>query len=252
MYFGHGAYGVQAAARTYFDRDAKDLTLLQSATLAGLIAAPSARDPFEHPEEARRYRNFVLDRMVEVGSIDAETARSGCRPGRSGSPRSRRCDRRPRYFMEHVRRDLKASYGLDALYRGGLRVRTTLDMEWQRAAERAIRAYLPAPNDPEAALVAIDPRTGAIRAMVGGRSFEQERVQSRDPGTAPGRERVQAVRPPRGARAGDLAARGPERPVLDDDPGSVLRDEREAVDGHERGRSVGGHDVAWRTRWPAP
>jgi penicillin-binding protein 1A len=67
--------------------------------------------------------------------------------------------------------DLKASYGLDALYRGGLRVRTTLDMEWQRAAERAIRSSLPSRSDPEAALVAIDPRTGAIRAMVGGRSF---------------------------------------------------------------------------------
>ena len=77
------------------------------------------------------------------------------------------------HFMEHVRLDLKASYGLDALYRGGLRIRTTLDMEWQRAAERAIRSYLPAPKDPEAALVAIDPRTGAIRAMVGGRSFER-------------------------------------------------------------------------------
>ena len=75
------------------------------------------------------------------------------------------------HFMEHVRLDLKASYGLDALYRGGLRVRTTLDMEWQRAAERAIRTALPSRSDPEAALVAIDPRNGAIRAMVGGRSF---------------------------------------------------------------------------------
>ncbi len=172
VYFGHGAYGVQAAARTYFDRDAKDLSVLQSATLAGLIAAPSARDPFEHPEVAHRYRNFVLDRMVEVGSIGAEKALLlQARPlrlteeplVRSAAP----------YFMEHVRRDLKASYGLDALYRGGLRVRTTLDMGWQRAAERAIRSHLPAPNDPEAALVAIDPRTGAIRAMVGGRSFSR-------------------------------------------------------------------------------
>jgi penicillin-binding protein 1A len=77
------------------------------------------------------------------------------------------------HFMEHVRLDLKARYGLDALYRGGLRVRTTLDMGWQRAAERAIRSHLPAPTDPEVALVAIDPKTGAIRAMVGGRSFDR-------------------------------------------------------------------------------
>ena len=170
VYFGHGAYGVQAAAHTYFDRDAQDLTLLQSATLAGLISAPSSRDPFVHPGESRRARDLALARMVEVGSVSLErAARLQARPlvlaeeasVRSAAP----------HFMEHVRLDLKASYGLDALYRGGLRVRTTLDMEWQRAAERAIRAALPSPTDPEAALVAIDPRTGAIRAMVGGRSF---------------------------------------------------------------------------------
>ena len=170
VYFGHGAYGVQAAARTYFDRDAKDLSVLQSATLAGLIAAPSARDPFEHPEVALRYRNFVLDRMMEVGSIGAEEARRlQLRPLRlTEEPLVRSA---AAHFMEHVRLDLKASYGLDALYRGGLRVTTTLDTEWQRTAERAIRSYLPGPRGPEAALVAIDPRTGAIRAMVGGRSF---------------------------------------------------------------------------------
>ncbi len=170
VYFGHGAYGVQAAARTYFDRDARDLSMLQSATLAGLIAAPSARDPFEHPEVAHRYRNFVLDRMVEVGSIGSEEARRlQARPLRlTEEPLVRSA---AAHFMEHVRFDLEASYGLDALYRGGLRVRTTLDMEWQRAAERAIHSSLPGRRDPEAALVAIDPRTGAIRAMVGGRSF---------------------------------------------------------------------------------
>ena len=170
VYFGHGAYGVQAAARTYFDRDAKDLTLLQSATLAGLISAPSARDPFEHPEEALLARDFALTRMTEVGSIGLERAELlRARPlglaeeasVRSAAP----------HFMEHVRLDLKSSFGLDALYRGGLRVRTTLDMEWQRAAEHAIRTALPSRSDPEAALVAIDPRNGAIRAMVGGRSF---------------------------------------------------------------------------------
>jgi len=172
VYFGHGAYGVQAAARTYFDRDAKDLSLLQSATLAGLIAAPSARDPFEHPGQALRYRTFALSRMVEVGSLDPDRAeRLELRPlGLTEEPQVRS---EAAHFMEHVRRNLKASYGLDALYRGGLRIRTTLDMEWQRAAERAIHSYLPATKDPEAALVAIDPRTGAIRAMVGGRSFER-------------------------------------------------------------------------------
>ena len=172
VYFGHGAYGVQAAARTYFDRDAKDLHLLQSATLAGLIAAPSARDPFEHPEEALRYRNFALSRMVEVGSLDADrAARIRTRP--LGLAEERVVRSEAAHFMEHVRLALKATYGLDALYRGGLRIRTTLDMGWQRDAERAIRSYLPSPKEPEVALVAIDPRTGAIRAMVGGRNFER-------------------------------------------------------------------------------
>jgi penicillin-binding protein 1A len=172
VYFGHGAYGVQAAARTYFDRDARDLTLLQSATLAGLIAAPSARDPFEHPEEARRFRDLALSRMVEVGWLDAD--RAGRIEARTlGLTEEAQVRSEAAYFMEHVRLDLKASYGLDVLYRGGLRIRTTLDMDWQRAAERSIHSYLPDPKDPEAALVAIDPRTGAIRAMVGGRSFDR-------------------------------------------------------------------------------
>ena len=170
VYFGHGAYGVQAAARTYFARDAKDLTLLQSATLAGLISAPSARDPFEHPEEARLARDLALTRMTEVGSIGpARAALLRARPLRLAEEANVRSA--APHFMELVRTNLKASYGLDALYRGGLRVRTTLDTEWQRAAERAIRTSLPSRSDPEAALVAIDPRNGAIRAMVGGRSF---------------------------------------------------------------------------------
>ena len=172
VYFGHGAYGVEAAARTYFDRHAKDLTLLQSATLAGLIAAPSARDPFEHPEAALRYRDAALGRMVEVGALGAERAlRLQARP--LGLTEESQVRSAAPHFMEHVRLNLRATHGLDALYRGGLRVRTTLDMEWQRAAERAIRAHLPARTDPEAALVAVDPRTGAIRAMVGGRSFDR-------------------------------------------------------------------------------
>ena len=170
VYFGHGAYGVQAAARTYFGRDARDLTLLRSAMLAGLIAAPSARDPFVHPAAAVEARDAALARMVEVGALERDrAARLTTRPlGLAEEPVVRS---EAAHFMEYVRRSLAASYGLDALYRGGLRVRTTLDSGWQRQAERAIAANLPAGAGPDAALVAIDPRTGAIRAMVGGRNF---------------------------------------------------------------------------------
>ena len=170
VYFGHGAYGVQAAARTYFGVDAKRLTLRESALLAGLIAAPSARDPFHHLDAARDARSYVLDRMVAEGFLEPERAERlrGEPLGLTEEPRVRS---EAEHFLEYVRRGLLSGYGADALYRGGLRVRTTLDLAWQRAAERAIATHLSDRHDPEAALVAIDPRTGSIRAMVGGRSF---------------------------------------------------------------------------------
>jgi penicillin-binding protein 1A len=172
VYFGHGAYGIQAAARTYFDVDAEDLTVAQSALLAGLIAAPSARDPYHHPTIARRYRAYVLDRMVAVGALDPTTA-GELKDERLGLAEERSVPSKAEHFLEYVRLGLLSGYGADALYRGGLRVRTTIDLGWQRAAEQAIRTHLPLRSDPEAALVAIDPRTGAIRAMVGGRNFDR-------------------------------------------------------------------------------
>ena len=172
VYFGHGAYGVQAAARTYFGVDAKRLTVARSALLAGLIAAPSARDPFHHPEAALAARAYVLDRMVSVGLLEPDRA-ARLRGTPLGLAEERRVSSEAEHFLEYVRRGLLSGYGADALYRGGLRVRTTIDLGWQHAAERAIAAHLPARRDPEAALVAIDPRTGAIRAMVGGRNFRK-------------------------------------------------------------------------------
>jgi penicillin-binding protein 1A len=172
VYLGHGAYGVQAASRTYFDRDAADLSLAQSATLAGLIAAPSARDPFEHPEIALQYRNYVLDRMVDVEAIPQSLA-DMIEDTPLGLAKERKVASPAPYFVEYVRNGLESSYGPDALYRGGLRVRTTIDLGWQRAAEGAVHRFLPSATDPDAALVAIDPRTGAIRALVGGRDFDR-------------------------------------------------------------------------------
>jgi penicillin-binding protein 1A len=170
VYFGHGAYGAQAAARTYFDVEAERLTLLQSSLLAGLIAAPSERDPFHHPDRALEARGYVLDRMVAVGALEPDRAAVlRERPLRLAA--ERHVSSEAEHFLEYVRRGLLSGYGADALYRGGLRVRTTIDLAWQRAAERAVATHLSQRGDPEAALVAIDPRTGAIRAMVGGRNF---------------------------------------------------------------------------------
>jgi penicillin-binding protein 1A len=172
VYFGHGAYGVQAAAQTYFGIAARRLSTGQSALLAGLISAPSARDPFLHHAAAKTARGYVLDRMVAEGALSADRARV-LRGEPLGLAAERHVPSVAPHFLEYVRQRLLSSYGEDALYRGGLRVRTTLDPAMQSAAERAVRTYLPGRHDPEAAVVAIDPRTGAIRAMVGGRNFER-------------------------------------------------------------------------------
>ena len=170
VYFGHGAYGVQAAAQTYFGVDADKLTLRRSTLLAGLISAPSTRDPFLHPDEALRSREHVLDRMVAVGALEPDrAARVAATP--LDLTEERHVPSPAEHFVEYVRQGMVSGYGTDALYRGGLRVRTTIDLAMQRAAERAIRTHLPLATDPEAALVAIDPRTGEILSMVGGRSF---------------------------------------------------------------------------------
>jgi penicillin-binding protein 1A len=170
IYFGHGAYGVQAAARTYFGRDAEDLTLLQSATLAGTIAWPSRYDPMVDQAAAKARRNYVLRQMVQVGAIsEARATRLWGEPVRTVAPAVLRSP--AAYFADYTRRFLESRYGPGRVFGGGLRVRTTLDLEWQRAAQRAVRTYLGGRNDPAAAVVAIDPRDGAIRAMVGGRNF---------------------------------------------------------------------------------
>ena len=171
IYFGHGAYGVQAAAQTYFDLPARDLKLLQSATLAGLIAGPARFDPVRHPRRAEHRRDYVLSEMVDMGSFSPHrAARLAERPLRLDLS-SNRSSEAP-YFTEVVRRFLFDRYGKHGTLRGGLRVETTLDLGWQRAAERAVAENLSFPGDPSAALVAIDPRTGEIRAMVGGVDFE--------------------------------------------------------------------------------
>jgi penicillin-binding protein 1A len=169
IYFGRGAYGVQAAARTYFGIRARDLDLNQAATLAGLIPAPESFNPITHPEESLDRRNLVLGRMVTEGYITQSRADAirrepievvrRVKPHISDAPD----------FVKYVRTQLIGEFGAEEVLTGGLRVRTTLDLDWQRAAEEAIAARLPEPDDPFVALVAIDPRSGAIRAIVGGK-----------------------------------------------------------------------------------
>ena len=165
VYFGSLAYGAEAAAQTYFSRPARSLTLPQAALLAGLIKAPSAYDPFVAPAEALARRTQVLDAMLRMGSIDqAQRDWAAGRPLGLDPGRLYTRIREP-YFFGYVRDQLIATYGAETVRSGGLKVYTTIVPRYQRLAEQAIREVLNERTDPSAAIVSIEPKTGAIRAM---------------------------------------------------------------------------------------
>ncbi|HEU4356640.1 MAG TPA: transglycosylase domain-containing protein, partial [Actinomycetota bacterium] len=178
VYFGHGAYGVQAAAQTYWSKDVDELTLLESATLAGLIPSPSLFDPIDYPADAMTRRNYVLDRMVADGYLESARAEVLKAKEVKVDPLDNADDfpAKTGYFLDYTRRALIARYGEAAVFGGGLQVTTTLDSEMQGYAEDAVAGRLSDPGDPEAALVAIDPRTGGVLAMVGGRNWQRSQV----------------------------------------------------------------------------
>jgi len=183
VYFGDGAYGVQTAAQTYFGKPAKDLTLAEAALLAGMIKSPVNFNPYTNADAALERRNRVLDRMFLNEFARAEDV--GQAKGQPLGVRQKTdLFRYPApYFIDLVTRqiqhsdefeDLGASVAERAnrLFRGGLRIHTTLDLGMQAAAEDAITKVLDQPDqDPSAALVAVDPKNGQIRALVGGRDF---------------------------------------------------------------------------------
>ncbi|MGZ5353498.1 MAG: transglycosylase domain-containing protein [Actinomycetota bacterium] len=183
VYFGNGAYGIMAASRTYFDKEPIDLTLPEAAFLAGTIAAPVTYDPLTNPGRARNRRNRVLTRMLDLGMIDA--AAYGSAAGSQIVLNMNQDEQRPYlapYFIDYFREwflsnprfgeTTEERYRL--LFEGGLRIVTTIDPRLQRAAERAVDSVLIAPSDPFGALTAVDPRTGYVRAMVGGRDYWNE------------------------------------------------------------------------------
>jgi penicillin-binding protein 1A len=181
VYFGHGAYGIEAAAQTYFGRPAARLTVLQAATLAGVLHAPELYDPIDRPADNRFRRDYSLDQMVRYGYLeqteaDALKAKKCCGTIADGQQDRIDAPGDAEYFVDHVRRALFDRYGSARVYGGGLRVTTSLDMDMQRAAEEAVGTALPDPEDPAAALVAIDNGTGQILAMVGGDDWERSKV----------------------------------------------------------------------------
>jgi len=184
VYFGNGAYGVQAAARTYFGIDATELNLPQAALLAGVIPSPSTYDPVTHPKRARARRTRVLDAMLDQGLIDQPTHDAAVRSRLGleiGRPKERTyvapyfVDYFKEWFLSNPQFGETVADRYDLLFKGGLRITTTLSPRMQFQAERAVRQVLPYERDPYAAMTVIDPRTGYVRAMVGGRDYWNEK-----------------------------------------------------------------------------
>jgi penicillin-binding protein 1A len=165
VFYGHRAFGVEAAARTYFSRPSADLSLVQAALLAGLPQAPSQDDPLLHPAAAMARRNQVLAALRRDGAIsDARYRIASATPLRL-HPATRYSQVRFKTFFAAARRELDRRYGAARVRHGGLRAQTTLDPRLQRLADGAIAGWIHRASDPAAALVAIDPSSGAIRAM---------------------------------------------------------------------------------------
>ncbi len=175
VYFGHGAYGVEAAAQTYFKKSVEQLSLAEAAMVAGLPSAPNRFSPIADPTRARRRRDHVLNRMVEQRTISRAQAEAASR-----TPFDERLFTRSRtiapYFVEHIRQSLEETYGAYALYNSGLKIYTTLNLKMQRAAEEALTGGLrdldkargfrprrePVAEAPRASIGPYTPRKGEI------------------------------------------------------------------------------------------
>src|SRR5436190_7382290 len=188
IYFGNGAYGVESAARTYFGRDpnhkgcgesvdrpcAKELQPWESALLAGIIASPTAFDPVAHPVAAKHRRDLVLRDMLAQGRLTHAAYEDALQqPLWSGDLDQPRVRTLAPYFTTWVRQQLIDKFGPEKAFEGGLKIKTTLDLDLQNAAEAAISKYLSYPGGPTASLVATDNKPGHVRAMVGGRHYTQ-------------------------------------------------------------------------------
>jgi penicillin-binding protein 1A len=193
IYFGNGAYGIEAAARTYFGHAASHLDCgtpnhqlcveqlqpWEAAMLAGVIQSPASYDPATHPGAALARRNLVLLQMLQQGYLtpivyQASVKQALPAPGAIQAPQEPTVEGIDvGYFSSWVQQQLIERYGATRAFDGGLRVKTTLDLDLQRAAEQAIGAYLGYPGGPSASLVAIENATGEVRAMVGGRNYDE-------------------------------------------------------------------------------
>jgi penicillin-binding protein 1A len=191
IYFGNGAYGIQEASKTYFGKGAKYLKLHEAALLAGIPANPSLYDPVTRPMNAKLRRRHVLLSMLDQGKITPRAfERANGKPLPDGDDvRLPDAQGPAQYFVNYVKDQLVSKYGAGKVFGGGLRVTTTIDLRLQEQARNAIEKVLRNPAGPAAALVAIEPSTGAVRAMFGGRNFRESQFNlaaqaERQPGSA--------------------------------------------------------------------
>ncbi|MDX2271318.1 MAG: PBP1A family penicillin-binding protein [Cyanobacteriota bacterium] len=171
VYWGHNLYGIQTAAESYFAKSAAELTLGESAMLAGILPAPESFSPFRDYQAAKRRQKIVLDRMTELGWITPDEAKAAAaQPLRLGRITSFQSNAPA--ITDAIEAEIKARYGESALVQGGLRIQTTIDMRTQRLAEKAVNegsAQIAASRRAnQMALAAVDPRTGFVKALVGG------------------------------------------------------------------------------------
>ena len=196
VYLGSGAYGVEAAANRYFGKSVGELTLGEAAVLGGLPAAPNKYSPVNNLNRCYQRRQHVLQRMLDEGNITRqEMDAANAEPINVQPPRA--MDEKAPYFVEYVRQKLEEKYGEKELYRGGLNVYTTLDLRMQEMADAAMAKGLAAldkrhprkDRQIQGALIAIEPHSGEIKAMVGGRDYKKSvfnrSIQAlRQPGSA--------------------------------------------------------------------
>jgi penicillin-binding protein 1A len=188
VYFGDGLYGIEAASLGFFGKHARDLDVAESALLAGLVKSPSTYAPTINLDRALSRRNVVLGAMRDTHVIDRATYEQAVRSKPRLADALRSEEAYGQYFKEEVRKQLVQRFGWDRVYQGGLKVYTTIDLDVQKAAEaevarsladieqRQLKRRAQGGLDPlQAALVAMDPATGEVRAMVGGRNFDQSR-----------------------------------------------------------------------------
>ncbi len=193
IYFGNGAYGIEAAAQTYFGQEPahrgcgtpdhqlciEQVQPWEAALLAGIIQDPTGYDPATHPAAAKERRDVVLQQMYEQGYLTRavyEQSVGQPLPNSSGiqAPEEQTVEGvNAGYFTSWVQQQVIERYGAPRAFDGGLRIKTTLDLELQRAAEQSIESYLAYSGDPSASLVAIENSTGEVRAMVGGRNYDE-------------------------------------------------------------------------------